>query len=295
MKGDITASSVANSVRMKRTQCPQTFVIVEGGSDKRAYEVFTDPKSCKIEIAHGKSNLLAAVETLRKDGVLGILGLADADFDRIIGTPSVKDVVLTDLHDLECMMIVSGAFAKLIYEFGNQEKIDVFVGSGSPLFERLSLEAEKIGILRLASIANNLELRFEGLKFHKFVNQATMVIDEGKLLDSVFNLSPNATVAKDGVGQIVAKLRANRNLERWQVICGHDFVELLTIGFRKALGAEKSIAVSTEALERALRLAYPRETFFQSNMLTLIKAWEVDNSPYIVLDRQNGLPTPSVE
>jgi len=285
MKDDITASSVANSVRMKRTQNPHAFAIVEGGTDKRAYEVFTAPHACKIEIAHGKANLIAALETLQNDGVQGIIGIADADFDRVIGTKPLQDLVLTDLHDLECMMICSDGFARIVSEFGNREKIENFVGSGMSLLERIATESQKVGLVRLASIENSLELRFDGLKFSRFVDQATLVVDEDQLLDSVFNLSRGATVSRSEVLQIIVELQGRSELHSWQLICGHDFVELMAIGFRKALGAEKAIAVAAESLERALRLSYPREAFHRSRMFAAIEAWEDEHSPYAILER----------
>jgi hypothetical protein len=51
----------------------------------------------------------------------------DADFDRIEGrTPPSANLVFTDLHDLECMLIRSTAFDALLSEFGSSEKLQRF-------------------------------------------------------------------------------------------------------------------------------------------------------------------------
>ena len=62
MREYITGHSVANAVRMKRTQFAGAFLIVEGVSDKRVYGLVIDRDACTIEIAFGRDNVLDAIQ-----------------------------------------------------------------------------------------------------------------------------------------------------------------------------------------------------------------------------------------
>ena len=67
------------------------------------------------------------------------------------------------------------------------------------------------------------------------------------------------------------------------VCCGHDLIAILGLGLQKVIGTRKALEVSHERLGEALRLAYEKVDFMSSELYRTIRAWEVRNSPFMVL------------
>lgn len=68
----------------------------------------------------------------------------------------------------------------------------------------------------------------------------------------------------------------------WQVCCGHDLVEILSFGLRKAIGSAKASDIEPNSLERSLRLAYEKTYFYKIQMYLSICSWENNNQPFTV-------------
>ena len=147
MRASITPHTVANEVRMMRTEHEGTVVIVEGPSDKTAYRSLLAQDACRIVIAHGKENAAAALQILEHDAVDGILTIVDADFIHLEKAPSrSENLVVTDLHDLECMILASPAFAKVLGEYAVSSRLEAFEKrAGRPFAAVLATNATIIG------------------------------------------------------------------------------------------------------------------------------------------------------
>ena len=84
----------------------KTILIIEGGTDERLLSVFVDDAQCDIVIAYGKPNALQALEMTRCKDIPGILCILDTDYLEFLGTlPKDDDIIFTDEHDLEVMLI----------------------------------------------------------------------------------------------------------------------------------------------------------------------------------------------
>ncbi len=79
----------------------------------------------------------------------------------------------------------------------------------------------------------------------------------------------------------------NNSYDPWQVCCGHDLVEILSVGLRKAIGSHKAADIEANSLERCLRLAYEEVYFSQTRLYVEIRLWESHNQPFKVL--RNGI------
>ncbi|NEP15226.1 MAG: hypothetical protein F6K14_34670 [Symploca sp. SIO2C1] len=69
----------------------------------------------------------------------------------------------------------------------------------------------------------------------------------------------------------------------WQVCCGHDLVEILSVSLRKTFGSNKAAEVEPNRLERNLRLAYEKAYFLKTHLYLKIRTWEANNQPFQVL------------
>src|SRR6266567_4884592 len=163
-----------------------SFLIVEGDTDWNFYKTFVDKDKCQIIIAYSKSVAIQVLSILEKDGFPGVFIIVDADFDVLEGKFSPKNVLFTDTHDLESMIIRFPAFEKVLGEFGSEEKIDLFTQTARKDVRAVLVETSMpIGYLRWVSLREDLSLTFEDLNFTGFINRETLTIDLSDLIRSV--------------------------------------------------------------------------------------------------------------
>jgi len=290
MKLNITPHVVANEVRMMRTEHLGSILVVEGPTDKTFYQAVIDKAHCKVVIAHGKSNAIEAISILQDSGTDGVIAIIDSDFNRVgvQQPPSSQNIFLTDLHDVECMMIVSPAFAKVLSEFARADRVGVFSKRvGCDVSVSLARNAMTIGYLRWASAQKGWPFRFEDLRFSKFVDLDNLTIDHARLIREIKDHSQqhgiNAAVILDTLKNL-----QDEHHDPLQVSCGHDILELLSLGLRRVFVARKESEVKREVLERSLRLAYEASFFKQTKLYIGIRTWEAANSRYRVLPEEES-------
>ncbi len=275
----------ANAIRLRRSIYKGTFLLVEGSSDKTFYERFVEKSECELVVISGKPSskqrVISVLKILEESNFQGVLAIVDADFDRLTPPTDQKstNLLYTDSHDLETMLINSPAFDKVISEFGSQEKISQF----NQDIRLVILEsAVPIGYLRWISLGDRLNLTFEGITFSKFIDEKTLRIDELQLIDVVTKKSQAFSLKDtDLQQQLIDKRDGDR--DPWQVCCGHDIVEILSFGLRKTIGSNKDIDVKPSSLERNLRLAYEAVYFQGTQLYSHIRTWERNNQPFRVL------------
>lgn len=285
MRDLLSLDRVANQIRLRRSTYQGTFLLVEGGSDKVFYERFTDNLECELVTVSGKpSSKLRVISVLKileeESSFMGVLAIVDADFDRLSTPPChSSNLLYTDTHDLEAMLINSPAFDKVLAEFGSDEKIRQF----SRDIRLAILESGvSIGYLLWVSQCDDLNLTFDGIVFSKFVAEQTLQIDELKLIREVKNKS-QAFSLRDEDLQLRLQNYKSGNHNPWQVCCGHHLVEILSLGLRKTIGSNKTSDIESERLERYLRLAYEEIYFRDTQLYVNIRSWETKNQPFKVL------------
>jgi len=284
MRYSITPHTVANEVRMMRTQHKGALVIVEGPSDKSAYRNLLDQDTCRIVIAHGRENATTALQILEHQGVDGILTIVDADFMHIEGASSPADnLLVTDLHDLECMMVASPAFGKLLNEYAVSSRVEAFEKRAGCSFAAVLAEnAMIIGYLRWLSVRNALGLRFEGLRFGNFLSRTDLHVHIPQLFREVKNRSQKHDLDESQINAEIESLRHPKH-DPWQVFCGHDLVAVLSSALRRTIAARNESEVRPETLERALRFAYEMSHFGETELYKSMRSWESTHQPYRLL------------
>jgi len=277
MKDQITPDSIANRIRLLRGDHEGVFLIVEGHSDKLIYERLVNKQEVRVTIASGKNNAIKALSILEKENFRRVVAVIDADFSRIEQQiPDSNHLFLTDEHDLEMMLIKSAAFDKLLKERGSEEKIAAF---SKDIRETLLKLGQEIGKLRLLSLRNELNLKFEGLNFSKFIDKKNLSIDIDKLIISIKNHSQKLSLDEQQIKQDLSVI-SDENHDPWQLCCGHDFISILAIALWKVLGTRNANDVKKEDLERELRLAYELSYFYQTQIYQLMVNWQSNNHPY---------------
>ncbi len=284
MRDLLSPDREANAIRLQRSTFSGTVVLVEGSSDKTFYERFVDKVECRLIIISGKPSsklrVIAVLVILEKSSFQGILAIVDADFDRLTTSEhNSPNLLRTDTHDLETMLIQSSALDKVIAELGSEEKITKF---GRDVRTALIEAGMLVGYLRWVSQCNDLSLTFEGITFSKFTDEQTLQLDELKLIQEVKNKSQALSLKNEDLKQQLINQKSSSH-DPWQVCCGHDLVEILSFGLRKAIGSTNAANVKSDSLECNLRLAYEEAYFCKTYLYLDIRTWESNNQPFKVL------------
>ena len=282
MREYITPDRIANKIRLLRTQSQYrgSFLIVEGDTDARLWKNLVDSTKCRVENAYNKKNAVTVLNILEQGNFAGVLAVVDADFDILEGSVSLsQNLLFTDTHDLETMLLKSPALDKVLLEHGSEDKINSF---GKDIRQTLLESAKVIGYLRWASLKFDYCLKFERLAFNKFVDDRTLALNESKLLQTVKNNSQKPRLDEPEIRANMDSLKTDTQ-DMWYICCGHDMISILSIALCKALGSCSSKEVDPNVLEINLRLAYESAHFRLTKLYIAIQTWEQTNQPFQVL------------
>lgn len=285
MKESITGYSIANDIRMTRSQYAGCFLVVEGETtDLRVYVRFIDLDSCQIVPAHGKEDALEVLEILEDEGFEGVLAIVDADFWRLEGQqPASPNLFITDAHDLEAMILKSPALEKLLTEFASTGKLKSFTEDRAKKLREVLLELGcPLGYLRWVSKQQGLSLVFEDLTFTRFIDRRTLILDISEMSRVVKNKSSRPDLSEEHLENSIREMEDINGHDPWDICCGHDLVCILSLGLRSALGSNQARDVEPELLQKFLRIAYEAAFFFETQLFHSLTGWESTNQPFRV-------------
>lgn len=279
-------SSIANSIRMKRSQYRGTFLLVEGFTDYKVYNRIIREEQCYIQVCFSKQTALEVLEILTKDNFQGVLAILDTDywaFEQYTHVSNAK-YYLTDDHDLECMILNSPALNKVLTEYGSKDKLQAIEQlRGMKIKDILICCALPIGYLRWLSLKYKYHLKFEELKFSQFIENDLNISIE-KLVTTVLDKS-NRFDLKSNIKNIendINKLLNNHKME-YYICCGHDICEILSYALKQIIGTHGSSKINTNLIETSLRLAYEKEYFLNTHLYLSLCRWEDENNEYKVV------------
>lgn len=266
--------SIANAIRMKRSHHPGCFLIVEGRDDRLFFEQFGDSGDCAVQVADGKSNVVEVIDILDADSFPGAVGVIDADLDRIEGYSwQSRNLIVLETYDLEALLIRSRALERVLVELGSSEKI---TGRNKSPREELIDTAVPIGCLRLHSRRSELKLKFDGMRYERFVDRDSLQTNVQDMVREVKNRSQRSDLGYDDTAREIRSIEATVN-DPWLVCCGTDMVAILSIGLLRALGTNNTGAVTPDDLRRCLRLAYEWQELIASRLGRDLREWAERN------------------
>lgn len=280
MKGFITAEVVANWVRMTRQLHRGAIILTEGDADSRLYPRLLDQSSCVVINAYEKQNVIDALQMLDAENLKGVLGIVDADFSSLTQEPLPSyNLISTDNHDLDTMLIASPSLEKVLLEHGSQTKLSQLE---KPIRQIIIDTALPFGCLRLASAKQALSLDFEGLKYGRFIDKKSLEIDVRKLIIAILSRSKNKEIDPSRLLKSITNIR-KEGYDPWQLCCGDDMIHILSIGLRAKFGTNNPQQVTPDIIERALHIGYEPAYFSSTILHQSIEAWEAANHGFQVL------------
>jgi hypothetical protein len=286
--------TIVNDIIAKRSHpklADTTFLLVEGSDDQHVFGAYINPGTCQIYIAEGKENVQAVLSILENAQLQGILAIADTDFEALEGrSPGLPNLLFTDTHDLETMILQSPALEKILVEFASHEKCTAIEAKSCKELRTILLECGKhVGYLRWVSVREELGLDFKDLSFERFIDKETLVIaDIMKLIRIVQSKTRNSSANPSNQNYLEDSDIHDKMMQLydethdlWHICCGHDLTYILSLGLRKAIGSTNK--TDPDFLEKCLRLAYEPAYFSSTRLYANIQNWEKINIPFVVL------------
>ena len=274
------AVEIANEVRFLQNERLTSILIVEGRDDRLLIEKFINPEVCRIIVAENKTKVEEVVRILDDEARAGVLGMVDADFDRITGRPGIsRNIVMPDGHDIESMLIQSAAIESVWVEFGSAEKMASFENNALKSINRI---AQSIGCLRLHSMRSLLNLRFSGMNVANFIDHNTFQFNRTAFVNEIKNRSQRQNLEDSKLLNAMTKIDAEGH-ESAELSNGSDLITILSYALRRTFGTNNASEVSEDKLRTSLRLAYHRSDFEKSELFSDIRRWEMESQSFSIL------------
>jgi hypothetical protein len=129
-------------------------LVVEGPDDKIALKGIVDEKTCDVEFLEGKQKVFECLTKVNEQKRENIIGLVDSDYEKILkeagSSPPqsiVKYLFMTDSHDINTMVVASGALLKMLQSLNFSFNPEVVSG----IREQAVAITQQIGLVRCLS------------------------------------------------------------------------------------------------------------------------------------------------
>jgi hypothetical protein len=269
---------VAAQIRMLRSADKRAILVLEGETDEKALGRFVDRGSCDIEIAFGKSNLLGAFDLLEEEGFPGIVGIIDADFDRIAGQEVLlENICMTDFHDLDLTIFSTAALERYLAEHADKEALQA-LGGFSDIREFLLNAAFPLSCCRYVNERDGHRLYFKDLRYEDFMDVENIVVDVQNLCAIVIDRS-NTHCLPDQLLRLIS-VETIKGHDLMQLSRGHDVAAFLGLALRKRLGSRRMQQTWASEIESGLRLAFEWAHFTSTQLYRCLRTWEINNRRY---------------
>ena len=269
--------SLAAEVKMTRMLHSGSFLIVEGRDDRKLWLALCR-NDCDVVDGEGKNNVVGCIQKLDDEDFRGALGVTDDDYDSLMGKTLVsRNLVATETHDLECLLIRSPALERVLAEFGAPEKIDEFEkASGVDVRTALLDRALRFGRLRWAALKFELDINRDAIRVARFVSTETWEVDYDGLIRATLDGSSESENSLRGYVESLP------DADPWIIAQGHDMVRILRMGLRQALG-EIPNSIGPEQISSVLRAGFHSEHLYCTVLGKSVRNWEAFNPAYPVL------------
>ncbi len=273
MIGTISSSDVANEMSMMRSVFKGTFLVVEGASDCRLYTKFIDKEKVSIIVAHSKTTVIQAVnEVVGKRGDGAVVGFVDRDLDSLLGKQCKPPVFQTDKRDMEATILSTAAFDDILAEYGDPGKMKKFTESYGLISDAVAKAADTVGLLMYISYRKGMNLCFKDLEHERFVLRDGLKVDHSKLVAAVFENSMQQRYSPRAITEQLRSLCEEWG-SSWDIARGHDAVSVLRLGLKCIFGSYNCRNLTDNELGGALRLAYSRDYFENSDLYRKSDEW----------------------
>ena len=277
-----TGGELFVELTMLRQAFPGSLLVLEGEDDVRFWRRHIVAADCEPVLAGGRRNVEDCVRRVDAAALRGALGVVDADF----GPPPAAspNLLCTEHHDLEALLLQSSALDAVLIEYGDRDLIQRFEARYGRVREALVARGAPFGRLRWLSERHALGINFHRLGRSPYFDTNSWTLDVERLTAAA------ATLCARDATELRELLAALPHAPAWSLCQGHDMLHILNLGLTRALGTSTPGA---QLLGRSLRLAFQAHEFSASSLYSQVRAWEARNSPYRVLPAHIPPTSPS--
>lgn len=281
----ITADRIANSI-MQDTTFSGHYLIVEGNKDYKLYKKFISD-SIRIKEAWGCEKVKEVLDVLERRGFNKKVGIIDSDFSQLLDIKlDIKDLFVTDYHDIEVMMINSSALTTVIDVFCKREKFEEF-SKGVEVYRIIIDIGKNIGLLKLANTLFGLGLVFKPkevdgkqLKYREFISERDLsFLGLEAMFQTVLNYSRGKSAQLATLEDIKQRYQelSNEDFIEEQLVNGHDLSNILFILFKKVLRSNNKMLVDYNSIEDSLIMSYESSDFVNTRLFKKLFQWSIEN------------------
>ncbi len=265
-------------------------VYVEGDSDVLFYRWIIDDSRACLQHMIGKEAAMDAVISANKRNQSGVLALVDSDFDHILSIVNAENIIITDTHDIETLMIRDGAFEYVRDSYIDPNNLRTSEYDENSLWNKVIEIAKAAGKIRLLSNIKGWNMKFsdEGMRGKDNLEaEGVIKYTHGKIqFDAhayIYECIRTANNCSVDVATAYAEfLNESNEYDTWQICRGHDLTRIISILYSKSILGKKN--VYKDEIEKIITSTYIASgKFVKTNMYSDIKKWEEGNSPWKIL------------
>ncbi|GKS83817.1 hypothetical protein AVMA1855_06715 [Acidovorax sp. SUPP1855] len=280
---EMTPDEVVTELELLTNANPSlALVLVEGETDQALYSSLISEAygSSVMFFATGSRSLLTkSLSIINQPGLAGLpptIGIIDQDYLIPLGEKiPTQNIFLTDLRDVECMMIASEAMKVLCEEYIDWKKTGAAgLPNATEIRKALVKSCVPLGELRYWSQSTKKHYIFRKLDLSGCLDKAGTRLDCTKIHDKLRGAQkPGNSIPPDAFVHANMNVASNAHFSSELLICrGHDLAEVFSAQLRKRWGRAHAKTVDASTIERSLRLAFPR--FWSSfQQIKDIKHW----------------------
>lgn len=272
-----------NGVKLLRQNYSGTILIVEGPRDFKIFQKFIIDENCKIFVGTGKPNTIEAIEKLNKENDYLVVAVIDADFWRLENIDShAPNLIVTDLRDLDIMILYSRALRNFLIEFGDEEKIKAL---SKPIFPFLLEKSKPLAILRWISSPTQKKygLTFDDeVKIDDFINKGDLSLKIDRMIQIILRGSSKTDLDPEEIKQNIQSFDCSE-INLLDFCHGHDMTKILYIGLKNVFGNKQSKRLDLSLLEINLRAHYGFSEFSKTKIFESLNHWEKTYSKNSIL------------
>lgn len=278
MQKYIDEYTILSEAKMMYKDYHESYILVEGQTDKIFFTVLMGSQSSvRFRPVNGWERVHQTFLLAQAERFKNILGIIDKDFHVLLQDSITESdqLFFTDRNDIEMMLFNSVSLEKFLNIHGDKSKLDV----GEHPRNRILEAASCLGALRMASLSNRYNLRFDGFECKDFIDRNTLVPDSQKLIKKIVQRT-----ISNGISIFVTEeILKNQIDELMQAYCpldlcnGHDVFDILGIAMTKCFSSLSANQYNPDTIFRYLLMGYSETEFHKTQLYSKLIMWIQSN------------------
>lgn len=279
MQKYIDEYTILAEAKMMYQDCHETYILVEGQTDKTFFDVLVGRQSnVRFRPVSGWERVHKTILLAQKERFNNILGIDNKDFHVLLhdGVTENNQLFFTDSNDIEMMLFNSVSLEKFLAIYADQNKLN----AGEKPRNRILNAASCLGALRVVSLVNRYNLRFDGFECKDFIDRNTLLPDSKKLIKKI----TQRTISNGTSVSVTEEVLESQASDLMQVyyphdLCnGHDVLDILGIAMTKCFSSLPATQYNPDTIFGYLLMGYSDNEFHETQLYNKLTMWIQSNA-----------------